>query len=268
MTIPAAAIERAVMDARNAAERSAVAIRELNDMRSLIAVQRLYETVWRTGPTGTPVTADLLRALAKSGNPVFGAYDGDTLVGACFGFCSPPDTGNMHSHIAGVLERAQGRSIGLALKLHQRAWALGRGMRTMTWTFDPLIRRNAVFNLVKLGVESVEYLADFYGDMDDAVNRNDASDRLLVRWQLDAPLPGAPDAPNPEAHDSLARIEIPADIETMRLSDAAAAGAWRIRLRDELGGRMAEGGRIVGFDRDGHYLVAPTSTPSLTQETL
>lgn len=263
-------------DARLAEQRSGIAIRELDDMRSLAAVQRLYEAVWRTGPAGTPVTADLLRALAKSGNPVFGAFDGDELLGACFGFCSPPDTANFHSHIAGVTASAQGRSIGLALKLRQRAWALGRGMRSMTWTFDPLIRRNAVFNLAKLGAEPVEYLTDFYGQMDDDVNRGDASDRLLVRWHLDRPLPPYRERVVTLPPDAI-RIPVPADVEALRLDDPLRAAEWRLDLRRELGARMAAGAAVIGFARDGHYLVVPAAasiappaaaqTPAEKQET-
>jgi len=248
--------ESAHADAAAAATRSAVAVRQLDDMRSLRAVQELYQAVWRTGPAGTPVTADLLRALTISGNPVFGAYDGAELLGACFGFCSPPGTGNFHSHIAGVARSAQGRSIGLALKLHQRAWALSAHMTTMTWTFDPAIRRNAHFNLAKLGAQPVEYFSDLYGAMDDDVNRDDASDRLLVRWQLDRPLP-VPGAEHGAggAGPSVVRVPVPVDIEAMRLDDPARAAAWRLELRRELGGRMRAGARVLGFDRSGCYLV-------------
>lgn len=278
----ATATATAETDAAEAARRSGIAIRELDDMRSLAAVQRLYETVWRTGPAGTPVTADLLRALAKSGNPVFGAFAGDELLGACFGFCSPPDAENFHSHIAGVLASAQGRRVGLALKLRQRAWALAHGMRTMTWTFDPLIRRNAVFNLAKLGAEPVEYLADFYGQMDDDVNRGDASDRLLVRWRLDRPLPARDQDQDQNrargraqnhtpAPPGAIRVPVPVDIEALRLDDPLRAAGWRLDLRRELGGRMAAGGRVLGFERDGHYLVAPqtasSTAPRATQRT-
>ncbi|MDP5226287.1 MULTISPECIES: GNAT family N-acetyltransferase [Arthrobacter] len=258
----AQSLRAAQADAASAAARSGVVVRELEDMRTLTAVQRLYETVWNTGPTGTPVTADFLRALAKSGNPVFGAFDGQDLVGACFGFCSPPATGNVHSHIAGVLRSAQGRSIGLALKLQQRAWAVEAGLRTMTWTFDPLIRRNAVFNLVKLGAEPVEYLNDFYGQMDDDVNRDDPSDRLLVRWYLDRPLPqrsmpGSGGPASGEQPTTAHRVAVPEDIEAMRLQDPVRAAAWRLELRRELVGRMADGARVAGFDRAGHYLLEP-----------
>ena len=47
--------------------------------------------------------------------------------------------------------------------------------------FDPLVRRNARLNLVRLGADVTDYLPDFYGAMDDAVNAGDRSDRLLAR---------------------------------------------------------------------------------------
>ena len=57
----------------------------------------------------------------------------------------------------------------------------------MTWTFDPLVRRNAYFNTVKLAARPVEYLVDFYGEMTDEINAGQGSDRLLVEWPLLAP---------------------------------------------------------------------------------
>ena len=54
----------------------------------------------------------------------------------------------------------------------------------IAWTYDPLIRRNAYFNLAKLGARPVEYLPNFYGAMDDAINGGTETDRMLVRWEL------------------------------------------------------------------------------------
>ena len=52
----------------------------------------------------------------------------------------------------------------------------------ITWTYDPLILRNAWFNASKLGAFPREYLIDFYGEMPDAVNAGQGSDRLVVGW--------------------------------------------------------------------------------------
>ena len=106
------------------------------------------------------------------------------LLGACIGFFGPPAHAELHSHIAGVGPAGLGRAVGFALKLHQRAWCLRRDVRAIAWTYDPLIRRNGYFNLAKLGARPVEYLRNFYGTMDDAINGGTETDRLLVHWDL------------------------------------------------------------------------------------
>ncbi|ONI77664.1 GNAT family N-acetyltransferase [Kribbella sp. ALI-6-A] len=170
-----------------AAASAGVHVRMLTELSELEGVYRLYDSIWRPDPKNPPVTTELLRALTKAGNYVSGAYDGDELIGACVGFFSAPAEVAMHSHVAGVSGRARGRHVGFALKLHQRAWALRRGITAISWTFDPLVRRNAYFNLCKLAAEPAEYLTNFYGDMHDGINNGDDTDRLLVRWQLESP---------------------------------------------------------------------------------
>ena len=106
------------------------------------------------------------------------------MLGACVGFWAAPDRPAMHSHIAGVTSAARGRDLGFALKLHQRAWALRCGVPVINWTFDPLIARNAHFNLRKLGGRPVKYAVNYYGEMPDAINAGDETDRMLLRWEL------------------------------------------------------------------------------------
>jgi hypothetical protein len=126
-------------DAAAAATAAAVAagadIREITDLAELDAVYRLYGGIWRPDPKNPPVTTELLRALTKAGNYVAGAFDGPALVGACVGFFGAPADVVLHS-IAGVSPAALGSDVGFALKLHQRAWALLRGVSVIEWTFD------------------------------------------------------------------------------------------------------------------------------------
>jgi predicted GNAT superfamily acetyltransferase len=176
----------------------------------------------------------------------------------------------MHSHIAGVAPELSGRGVGYALKLHQRAWALDRGVRTITWTFDPLVGRNAYFNLVKLGAVAAEYLPDFYGGMDDGINGGDETDRLLVRWELDAP--GATGAPSDGSVVALDRsadggpvagsldgdrllVAVPSDVEKLRATDPALARRWRTAVREALVPLLADGAQITGFDKAGWYVL-------------
>lgn len=276
-------IDVAVAAAETAARTSGVTVRQLDGMDELHRVCVLYEQIWRFG-ANAPVTSELLRAMSKAGSYVAGAFDDDELVGACVGFFAPPDQEAMHSHIAGVSPRVRGRSVGFALKVHQRAWAMMRGVSEISWTYDPLVSRNAHFNLVKLGARPVEYLANFYGPMHDGLNGGDDTDRLLVGWRLDEPrvvvaCDGAPrplesvsgsvaEAPlalemsdsgepiaRPTGRATTVRVVVPRDIEGLRSADPACAARWRASVREVLGGLLAGGARIRGFDHGNCYLV-------------
>jgi predicted GNAT superfamily acetyltransferase len=266
-----------------AAASAGVRIRELIEPDELGAVHAVFHGIWRPDPQDPPVTPTLLRAMAKAGNYVAGAYAGDQVVGACVGFFGSPLNNELHSHITGVAAGAAGRGVGFALKLHQRAWALRRGVSTITWTFDPLVCRNAYFNLVKLAATAAEYLPNFYGGMHDDINGGDDSDRLLVRWDLRAAEVTAACAGAPAARHAgtelargavvaLARSEhdlpiagpldgptvlvaTPRDIERLRPADPDRARQWRTAVRDVLGTLMTGGARVVGFDRAGWYVV-------------
>ncbi|HET6738484.1 MAG TPA: GNAT family N-acetyltransferase [Kribbella sp.] len=287
-TLGSANLTPSIAAAADAATAAGVHVRELRELAELEEVYRLYDAIWRPDPKNPPVTTELLRAMTKAGNYVGGAYDGAELIGACVGFFSAPAEVAMHSHVAGVSQSARGRNIGFALKLHQRAWALRRGVSTISWTFDPLIRRNSYFNVAKLAAQPTEYLTNFYGDMQDGINSGDDTDRLLVRWELDAPavgaaavrrapavdvrmMPGAtialacgadgwPEAgadrsDRSDRSDSTVLVAVPADVEGLRHTDPAAAKAWRVALREVLGGLLADGAVVTGFDRAGWYVL-------------
>jgi predicted GNAT superfamily acetyltransferase len=265
-----------------AADAAGVVLREVSTLADIDAIVRLYGDLWGR-EKNPPVTVELLRAFAKAGNYIGGAFDGDELLGACVGFFAAPPEESLHSHIAGVSRAARGRNVGFALKLHQRAWAMERNVPVISWTFDPLVSRNAHFNVAKLQAQPREYLPDFYGDMADQINGRDASDRLLVRWRLDAPavvaacageapvadaraerergavvVLGADAAGAPEtgpAEGAVQLVAVPTDIERMRVEDPALAGRWRAALRDVLSGLMADGAEVTGYDRTGWYIL-------------
>ena len=157
-------LDEAVQAADAAALAAGVAVREISDLAELADVVGLYASIWGRD-ANPPMTLELLRAFTKAGNYVGGAFEDGRLVGACVGFFHAPSEDALHSHIAGVSRDVLGRHVGFALKLHQRAWAMLRGVSEIAWTFDPLVSRNAWFNLVKLAARPVEYLPNFYGAM-------------------------------------------------------------------------------------------------------
>ena len=244
-------------------------IRELTDLTAFRAAADLFAEIWRPGPADHPANADLMRALSKAGNYIAGAYDGDQLIGAAVAFFGPPGARLLHSHVAGVASPLRG--LGQALKLHQRDWALERGVTTIEWTYDPLISRNAYFNLVKLGARPVEYLPNFYGEMNDGVNAGDESDRLLVHWDLTVPVGGrepatagaavaldrsGDDRPVAGAGDgATVLVAVPSEIAKLKAADPALARQWRLAVRSALAPLLAGGAQVTGFARDGWYVV-------------
>lgn len=266
--------------ARGAARRAGVRVVELHDGEALDQAADLYRALWRTDTRAAPVTSDLMRALSHAGSYVVGAYEGERMVAASLAFLAS-GSGDLHSHITGVLPELQGRDVGSALKLHQRTWALERGLGSVSWTFDPLLRRNAWFNLAKLGVTVVDYLVDFYGPMHDAQNGGDASDRVLAVWDLrgpgalalaagtrlatEPPLGAAvrlrvdPDgSPEQLALDPCATtvlVQVPSDLQQLRQDRPEVARSWRHAVRDALSPLLCGGWTATTITRDGWYVL-------------
>ena len=264
-------------------------IRELSELDDLRQLADLFAVVWGR-PGEPPISSDILRALAHSGNYLAGAYVGGQLLGGLVGWLGGVPRGGllMHSHILGVLPKSEARGLGFDLKQHQRRWCLARDVRVMEWTTDPLIRRNAYFNLTKLGAEAPEYLVDFYGEMRDQFNAGDQSDRLLIRWRLDserAEVAARGDLPElevdrlrgwdagqiltvggrgePVSATSKSRVllcQMPDDIVSVRRRDPAMALEWRVALRRALGESMLSGYTIRGATRSGWYVLESGTT--------
>jgi predicted GNAT superfamily acetyltransferase len=142
------------------------------------------------------------------------------------------------------------------MKNHQRAWAAERGIDWIVWTFDPLVRRNAWFNIEVIGGHLTEYIVNFYGPMSDSINAHDESDRLVVAWPI------SPDVERPTASGATITTHVPTpeDIVVLRRTDPGAAADWRLRVRGELMPLLGAGGVVTGFTRTGEYVVEHPST--------
>jgi predicted GNAT superfamily acetyltransferase len=281
------AVARARAAAAAAAGAAGVEIVETSRYADLVGLRELFDTVWSPDPTTPVVTPELLIAYRHTGQYVVKALDttvpGQPMIAGSVAFLGAPIGRALHSHVTGVLSPGRGRGLGYAVKLHQRAWALERGLDLVTWTFDPLIRRNAWFNLAKLGARPTEYLVNFYGEIHDDVNVGDESDRLFLAWPLDDPgveracagesldVPidrlrddgavtllsvAADGSPRQSAADGdVALVQVPPDIEAMRHQEPALARRWRAALREVLTGARTEGRWISGIGRGGWYVL-------------
>jgi predicted GNAT superfamily acetyltransferase len=259
-----------------AARRAGVTVAEVEDPDSLREVSALLEAVWGRTDEGVPANSDILRGLVHAGGAVTTASSPDgVLVGAAvLGIAAP--AGSTYSLIAAAAPDSRDRGIGQAVKLAQRAWALARGYRTMVWTFDPLVGRNARFNLAKLGAWAGEYELSFYGRMTDAINGTDETDRLVATWVLDsrrvvAATEGTADDPDgpaagaevvasgPDGDPMLVRDEdalwcrVPRDVVALRGTRPDEAAAWRAAVRRALVPALAGGLAATHMTRSGWY---------------
>ncbi|ANP71392.1 hypothetical protein [Cryobacterium arcticum] len=228
MSVDPAAVAEAYRRYDEAARAAGVSVR-MAEPRDLASIIGLFERTWGVGRS--PDRAMLL-ALDYAGNTVLLATEKGKTVGATLGFLGWTDGVHLHSHMAAVVPWHRGGGVGFALKLFQRAVCLEQGITEMRWTFDPLIRRNAHFNLVKLGAEVTGFLPDFYGRLDDVISGADHSDRFEARWALGSArvrraLDGRP-APHWRAEGSWA---LDADFERLRADDPAAAAVRREESR-------------------------------------
>ena len=232
---------------------SNISIRPLTSLPDQVLGRMIFDHTWAMD-AGTEITPNLLQAMIHSGAYLSGAFMDGECVGAAFAF--PATTGglHLHSHMTAVLDKFRDKGIGHALKVDQYKWAKQNNYKEITWTFDPLVARNARLNILKLGVDISAYYPNFYGDMPDELNAGDESDRVMANLKVvgDAPTPrtaiSAPDK-------SAVLIAIPSDIVAIRGKDLAENLRWRRSVRDEFVDVLARGGKVIGFSENNEYVV-------------
>lgn len=167
---------------------SDVRIRRARERADFEACVRLQREVWRLADVeitsaiqlvATTWAGGLLHlAETAEGEPVGFAYAFPALRGG-----AP----HLHSDMVAVRPEYQKRGVGVRLKWAQRADALEAGVTLLTWTYDPMQALNANLNLRRLGAVGAEFLPDFYGVTTSELHHGLPTDRLLVRWDLNAP---------------------------------------------------------------------------------
>jgi predicted GNAT superfamily acetyltransferase len=185
----------------------------------------------------------MLRALPESGNVPIGAFAGGAMVGYVLGWAGvDADSLHVHSHMLAVRPGLRHGGVGYALKLAQRAQALQQGIAVVRWTFDPMVARNAYFNIAKLGAVCDRFERNFYGEMTDVLNAGERTDRFLVRWDLRR-------RPGPRDLSPTSSVEVPEEHEALRRSERDEAVAWRDRVAAAVEAELARGRVAAVFDR-------------------
>jgi predicted GNAT superfamily acetyltransferase len=254
-----------------------ISVRPVRTQEEARNAAELLDRVWEERRViGIP----LMWAMAGHGGQVLAAFRGDEVVGTQVGVVGLVDgKPTLHSHITGVLKEVQHHGVGFLLKKAQREWCLERGIERVTWTFDPMVARNAYFNLVKLGAVADRFHRNYYGEMEDAFNRGERSDRIEVVWDLSSKrvraalgelrlsdrsfnlvIPailtegedGRPSRSKEPLRGDPISISVPADYLALRESDPATAHEWRDAVADALEEAFRYGYKTFSFYKPPH----------------
>ena len=161
-------------------------IRELRTPDEFIETTHVSKAAWGFAERAVSPASDLVAA-THAGGLTAGAFLGGKMVGFVHGI---PRTNSgepcQHSHLLAVKPEAQGRGLSVKLKLYQRAWCLARGIRLVTWTYDPFLLKNAKLNIGHLRATVRTFYPNFYGLMG-GIYAGLPSDRFEVAWRLTDP---------------------------------------------------------------------------------
>ena len=269
--------------------KDGIEIRSLFLYEEMVQAEDLQRIVWPGSETDI-VPAHLSMAISHNGGAMFGAYDQGKLVGYLMGFLGTdsedPDRLEMTclkhcSHQVGVHPAYRDRGIGFALKQAQREEVLKQGIRLITWTYDPLLSRNAYLNIRRLGAVCDTYLQRAYGEMRDALNTGVESDRFQVDWWVTSPrvssrfekvrkpltiahyLETGAEKVNTSILDNaghlvpgeaiyppegvIALVEIPPDFHALKGFDLGVAKCWREHSREVFTSLFAAGYLVTDF---------------------
>ena len=219
------------------------------EMRTAVALQK---SIWGFEDVDL-LPPRLFIVATKIGGQVFGAYDGETMVGFSLAIpgIKPGVRSYLHSHMVGVAESHRNYGVGRMIKLRQREEALSRGIDLMEWTFDPLEVKNAYFNIERLGAIVRRFVRNQYGLTSSHLHRGLPTDRCTAEWWIQSDRVQGVLQGNPTPRLAVqARISVSLDL--------AVARAEQARIADQFSEHFERGLAVTGFERgvsEGTYLL-------------
>ena len=237
-----------------------ITIRPVESRADMDACVELQRRTWGEAFSEV-VPASMLQITAKMGGVAVGAFNGEGgLVGLVYGISGFRHGRPAHwSHMLAVRPEARNLGVGRRLKMRQKEMLLALGVKTMYWTFDPLVSRNAHLNLNRLGARVAEYVPDMYGASNSELHQL-GTDRFVVEWTLREE---AGHAPVPTPPPDAVEVPIPADIEVVERGSVEEARGWRASTRRAFVRLLSSGHEVVGFvpgAEQSKYIVAPSPT--------
>ena len=245
--------------------RDGILIRHCHGIKEFEACVRIERAVWKSADIDV-VPIPLFVVAGETGGQVLGAFQGNELVGFTMAIAGwRHGKPLLHSHMTAVLDGFRDHGIGRRLKLFQRDDALARGINLIEWTFDPLIMKNAYFNLMRLGAIARRYLPNAYGITTSPLHSALPTDRLVAEWHLRSSrvrrVLGGKRA-TPSFSKKSVRITIPEAFETQKKADPAKAIRIQSKIRAEFLKWLGKGyaATAVAPGKSGmHYILEPWS---------
>ena len=194
----------------------------------------------------------------QAGGWTLGAFVAERLVGFVHHLAAVRGDNEIfgYSHMMAVAKDYQNKGVGVRLKWAQRERAMREGRKLIKWTWDPMMARNAHFNLNRLGATVDSYAENFYGidyNADSSLTEKVGlpSDRLIATWNLGAERVnalskgvGAPVDAKP-----VATVTIPAEWTTLVKHDPRRARDEQAHVREEFRKAFAQKLVCAGFER-------------------
>ncbi len=237
-----------------------IQVRALTQHAEFSAAVRLQQEIWGFEEIEL-LPVRLFVVATKIGGQVFGAYEGDLLVGFCLAIpgLKPAGVYYLHSHMLGVRPEFRNAGVGRMLKLKQREEALGRGIALIEWTFDPLEIKNAYFNMERLGAIVRRYVLNQYGTTSSHLHGGLPTDRCTAEWWLNSPRVGAIlEHGKHEPEPVEVTISVPANIAHLRENEPKLAREIQLRISEGFSAAFARNLAVIGFNRTevaGTYLL-------------
>jgi len=244
-----------------------IEVRRLSTLKEFSEALQLQQCVWGFADVDL-VPLPVFAVANHTGGQVFGAYDGQCMVGFCLAFPGLKPCGPfLHSHMLAVLPDYRDSGVGRLLKLEQRSDALSRGLDLMEWTFDPLQIKNAYFNIARLGAIVRRYLDNEYGNSSSPLDGGLPTDRCVAEWWIALPRVEETLSHTAASRDSSltwprlgveARIVLPSDIDHIRRDEPERARDIQRSIAARFHSSFGQGLAVIGFERtktEGAYLL-------------
>ncbi len=241
-------------------DSAAITVRALESPDDFRGCVRLQKEIWGfSDEDSLPVR--LFIVARRIGGQIFGAFDGDELIGFCVALpgLKPGGPPFLHSNMLGVRDRYRDHGLGRRLKLAQRDDAVARDIGLIEWTFDPFELKNAYFNMERLGAVVQRYVLNQYGITSSALHGGLPTDRCTAEWFLSSERAQAAAAGKPVPRPPIEeRIEIRGDFANLKRLDPERAREVQKQVGEAFLDAFRRGLVVVGVDKTpagGQYLL-------------